>query len=122
MRKSERGGSTISNIFWLAVLLAALYAGWNIIPVYYEHYSLTDYMLEASRKHPSVNKDDVILNSLMRQVREMRMDAYVLPQNFRIQTRETSRMISVDYNREASVFPGVKRVFHMTYTADSPFY
>jgi hypothetical protein len=122
MRKSERGGSTISNIFWLAVLLCALYAGWNVIPVYYEHYSLTDYILETSRKHPSMKKDEALLADLMKQVREERLDQWIFPQNFRIQTRETSRLISVDYTREATVLPGWKKVFHLTYTADQPFY
>ena len=122
VRKSERGGSAISNIFWLAVLAAFAYACWNVLPVYFDHYSLTDKVLEATRKHPSTHKDDAIVAMLMRDVREMRLDPYIFPQNFRIVTRETSRQITLAYTREAQVLPGFKKVFVLNYVADQPFY
>lgn len=122
--RNEKGGSTISNIVWLLILAAAIYCGWNVIPVYYDHWTLQDKALELSRLHPSVpgNKDDDIQHKMMRAIRDLRMDAYIFPQNVRIITRETSRMIAVEYSRDAQVLPGVKHTFKQKILVDSPFY
>jgi len=122
--RHQRGGSTISNIFWLAVLAAGGYALWNVVPVYYDHYNLADKALEVSRMHPSVpgNKDDQLKDKLMKYVREARMDAWVYPQNIKFTTRESSRLISIEYEREVQVLPGYKHVFQRTISVDSPFY
>ena len=124
VRKHERGGSTISNILWMAVVVAGAYALYNVVPVYYDHYTLSDRALEFSRLHPSVqgNKDDQIHQKLMKEIRELRLDNYIYQQNVKIQTRETSRAITIEYSREAQVLPGFKHTFNMVVAVDSPFY
>jgi len=120
----QRGGSTIGNIFWLAVLAAGAYALWNVVPVYYDHYNLSDKVLEVSRLHPGVrgNKDDDLKEKIMKFVRETRMDGYVYPQNIKMNTRDSSRTIIVEYTREALVLPGFKHIFTRRIEVDSPFY
>lgn len=122
--RRQRGASTISNIFWLAVLAAGAYALWNVVPVFYDHYNLADKVLEVSRMHPGVpgNKDDDLKEKIMKYVRETRMDPYVYPQNIRLNTRESSRLITVEYTREALVLPGFKHIFTRRIEVDSPFY
>jgi len=123
-RRNETGGSTISNIVWLLIVAGTIYAAVNVVPVYYDHYTLQDKALEFSRLHPSVpgNKDEQLHAKLMKEVRELRLDPYIYQQNVHIVTRETSRMITIEYSREATVLPGVKHTFNQKIVVDSPFY
>jgi len=106
------------------VLAAGAYALWNVVPVYYDHYNLSDKVLEVSRLHPGVrgNKDDDLKEKIMKFVRETRMDGYVYPQNIKMNTRDSSRTIIVEYTREALVLPGFKHIFTRRIEVDSPFY
>jgi hypothetical protein len=121
-RGTEAGKGALSTIFWLAVLAAGVYAGLNVIPIYMDHYSLKDKMTEMCRLPRYRNPDDEILNKIMKEVRERRMDAYILPGQVKITTRDTSRAISIDYDREAKYLPfpaGIKKT-HFSIAEDQP--
>jgi hypothetical protein len=117
-RKGERGGGTISAIIWLAVLAAAGYAMFNVGPAYVTHYSLQDKMVELCRLGRSQNPDQKILDALMKRVNEEGLGPYIVPSAFVISTDATSRRISVEYDRELKVLPGMVRNFHFTANAE----
>jgi len=48
MRRSESGGSTIKTIITLAFLVAVVYCGFKIIPVYVNSYELQDYIRQQN--------------------------------------------------------------------------
>lgn len=122
-RRSEKGGSTLSNILWLGALVAFAYACWNFIPAYYAHHTLSDVALELCRSMPSqTNTDDMIVQKVMKQVRELKLDPYIYPQNVRVQTRDNSRQIRIEYQREIQIVPGYKYHWNKPIVVDAPFY
>jgi hypothetical protein len=60
------------------------------------------------------------MDMLMKEVRERRLGDYIRPQNFKISTVETSRQITIRYERTVEVLPGIKHTFQFTFTADQP--
>jgi hypothetical protein len=92
-----------------------------VAPVYFADYDFRDKVNEIARtpryRAPS---DDRIMEMLMKEVRERRLDSYVRPGSFQIITTETSRRIHYRYEREAQVLPGWKKVFRFEFTADQP--
>lgn len=120
--KKEHGGSTISNILWLGVLVAFVYGCWNFIPAYYAHYTLRDRAEEFARLHPSMHRDDAIQQKVMKEVRELRLDPWIYPQNIRVTTRDSSRQIAISYEREIPIVPGFKYTWNRPIQVDQPFY
>jgi uncharacterized membrane protein len=120
MRRNERGNATISAVFWLAVLGAAIYAAFNVIPVYVAHYELQDKMVEVCRLGRSMNPDDKILEMLLKKVREEGLTDWVRATNFQIITSESNRRIRVDYDREVKILPGIVRKQRFSAEADQP--
>jgi hypothetical protein len=119
-RKSETGGSSISSILWLVVIAAAGYMLWNVAPVYMDHYSFQDKILEFARVPRTENPDEVILNRLMKEVRERRLNEYITPASFSIRTLETSRLIKVNYQRTVKILPGMQKTLKLNMEVDSP--
>ena len=122
-RQDEKGGSTLSNIFWLAALAAFAYACWNFVPAYYAHYSLQDRALEYCRILPSqVNTNDSIVQKVMKDARELNLSDYIYPANVKVETREASRAIKIEYEREIPIVPGFKYKWNKPIHVDAPFY
>jgi hypothetical protein len=120
-RTKEYGKGTLSSIVWLVVLAGVLYSVFNVGPAYYSHWTLQDKMVEVCRLPRAPNPDERIRELLMKTVREEGMDPFVKPNTFIIQTLESSRRISVAYDRPVKFFPGVPpRIFHFTSQADQP--
>jgi hypothetical protein len=119
--RNERGNGKLGSILSLALIVAFAYAAWNVAPVYIDHYGFTDKVNEIARtpryKAPS---DDRIMDLLMKEVRERRLYDWIRQQNFKISTVETSRQITVTYERTVEVLPGWKHTFKFKFTADQP--
>lgn len=121
MRKtSESGEGKLSSIIWLAIIVAMFYAGWHVGPVYFNNYALNDKMTELGRLTRTLNSDEKILDLLMKEVRERGLGAYIKRTDFRVLTQETSRRITVEYERTEEVLPGWKRVFHFKNEVEQP--
>ena len=120
-RRNERGEGNMSTIITLAVVIAAGYAAWNVAPVYMDHYSFTDKVNEICRTpRYRAPTDEKIMDMLMKEVRERRIDAWIAPRNFKISTTDTNRRIILSYEREAQILPGWKKVFRFDFQADQP--
>jgi len=118
---SERGEGKLGGLITLALFAALGWAAWNVAPVYFAEYDFRDKVNEIARtpryRAPS---DERIMDLLMKEVRERRLDPYVKPSNFQIITSDTSRRIKYRYDREAQVLPGWKKIFTFEFTADQP--
>jgi hypothetical protein len=66
------------------------------------------------------NTDEKVMDMLMKEVRERRMDTWIRQDSFSISTTDTSRRIIMRYERPAEVLPGWKRVFKFEFTSDQP--
>jgi len=119
-RKSQAGKGALSSIFWLAVLAGGVYAGLNVVPIYTDHYSLKDKITEFCRLPKYRNPDEEVMSKIMKEVRERRLDPYISPQNVKINSRDTSRAITIEYDREAKYLPGYKRPVHLVIAEDQP--
>ena len=117
---SERGEGKLGSLFGLAFFAAAALAVWNVAPVYIDNFALKDKMNEVARAPRGTNSDDKILDNLMRYVREERMDGFVPRAAFKISTLETSRRITVGYDREAQILPGWNHTFSFDNQVDQP--
>jgi hypothetical protein len=111
-RNKEAGKGELATIVWLAVVAAIGYAAWNVAPAYVHHYALQDKMQELTKMGRSGNTDQKILDALMKTVREEDLDAYVHPQDFTITTADTSRRMTVNYDRELKILPGMVKIIH----------
>ena len=72
----QRGAGRFGSFISLAIFLAFLYAGWNVAPVYIQHYALVDKTNELARAPKWNHPDDRIYDLLMKYVREERLEAH----------------------------------------------
>jgi hypothetical protein len=122
-RTRERGESKgFSGILSLAALAAFGMALWNVAPPYMSDYTLGDSMRELCRLNRALNPDDEIREKLMKIVREEKLDAYINKPMFIITTRDTSRRIQLEYQREIQILPGWKRIFKYSHDLDQPYF
>lgn len=119
---TQRGAGRLGGIISLAVFLAFCYAIWNVAPVYMADYTLGDKMVEVCRLHPGQSPEERIRDLLMRTVREEQLTPYINKADFKIQTRDNARRISLEYQREAKVLPGWVRTFKFSHEVDQPFF
>jgi hypothetical protein len=117
---SERGEGKLGSLFGLAFFAAAALAVWNVAPVYIDDFALKDKMNEIARAPRGTNTDEKVADQLMRYVREERLDRFVQRPMFKISTLETSRRITLDYQREAQILPGWKHIFNFHTQVDQP--
>lgn len=119
LTRSERGEGRAQSIIWLGIFALAIYAGWNVIPVYFSHYSLGDKVNQICRT-PRAAKDEHIVEMLHREVVEHRLEPYIQRSCFKITTLDTSRRITCEYTREYRVLPGWNRTSRFVLSADQP--
>ncbi len=119
--RNERGEGKVGGFIFLGLMIALAWAAWNVAPVYLNHYDLVDKVNEIGRtpryKAPTEEK---VLDMLMKEVRERRLDTWIGRENFSVSTTETGRRIILIYERQAEVLPGWKRVFRFDFTSDQP--
>ncbi len=117
--RSERGEGRLQSFIWLGIFALTIYAGWNVVPIYIAQYSLADKVNQICRTPRSV-KDDQLTDMLMKEVVEHRLDGYIQKSCFKVQTLDTSRRITCEYDRASKVLPGWTRNFHFKIDADQP--
>ena len=120
LRDKERGEGKLGTIFGLALLAGAIFAGFHVVPVFYDHYNLIDKMTEMARAPKYNHPDDVIYDKLVKYTREERIDQFIKKANFSISTVDTSRRITVNYEREVEILPGWKHNFKFDKTVEGP--
>ena len=119
--RNERGEGKFGGFIFLGLIIALAWAAWNVAPVYLNHYDLQDKVNEICRTpRYKANTDEKIQDMLMKEVRERRMDTWIGRDNFRISTTDTSRRITLTYERPAEVLPGWKRIFKFDFVSDQP--
>ena len=119
-RRNETGEGKASSILWLLLLVGLAYAGWNVVPIFLDNYAFKDKMSEIARTPRGTFTDQMILDMLMKDVRERRLDGYIQRSSFRISTLDTSRAIACTYDRTAKVLPGFNYTFHFNNQVDQP--
>ncbi len=118
--RSERGeGSRLQSFIWLGIFGLLVYAGWNVVPIYIAQYSLADKVNQICRTPRNV-KDEQLVDMMMKEVVEHRLDGHIQKSCFKIQTLDTSRRITCEYAREGLVLPGWTRTFRFKIDADQP--
>jgi hypothetical protein len=119
--RTERGEGKLGGFIFLGLIIALAWAAWNVAPVYLSHYDLVDKVNEIGRtpryKAPT---EERILDMLMKEVRDRRLDTWIGRENFSVSTTETGRRIILVYERSAEVLPGWNRVFRFDFTSDQP--
>ena len=85
-------------------MAAIALAAWNIIPVYYDHYDFTDAVEEICRTPKyKARTDKAIMEMLMKEVENRRLDDWIGPESFEISTSGRNRVIDLYYEREIRV-------------------
>ena len=118
--RREKGEARLSSIVWLVAILGFGYAAWHMVPIYFAGYSLVDKMNEMARAPKYNHPDEKILDLLMKEVRERRLEQWIVRSDFKVTTYENSRRITVEYDVPIEVLPGYKRTFHFNHEADQP--
>jgi hypothetical protein len=118
--RSEKGEARLSSIIWFVALIGFGYAVWHVGPIYFAGYSLVDKMNEMARAPKYNHPDEKILDNLMKEVRERRLEQWIVRSDFKVNTYENSRRISVEYDVPIDVLPGYKRTFHFKHEVDQP--
>ena len=118
--RREKGEARLSSIIWLVALMGFAYAVWHVGPVYLAGYSLVDKMNEMARAAKYNHSDEKILDTLMKEVRERGLDQWIVRSDFKVNTFDNSRRISVEYDVPIEVLPGWTRTFHFKHEVDQP--
>jgi hypothetical protein len=119
--RSERGEGKLGGLIALVLIFGAAYAAWNVAPAYMDHYDFVDKINEICRtpkyKAPT---DEKIVDMLMKEVHNRRLDPWIGRNSFRISTVDTSRRIALVYEREVNLLPGMKKKLKFDVTSDQP--
>ena len=117
----ERGAAQLSSILSLIAVVALALAAWNIIPLYFDHYDFQDKVNEIARTPKyRARTDEIIVDMLMKEIRERRLGEYIGRGNIQVSTTDTSRQINIYYERVGKVLPGWERTFVFEIKADQP--
>ena len=120
-RSFEKGEGQLGGIVMLLLIAALAWAAWNVAPVYIDHYSLQDKIVQVARtpryKAPT---DEKVVDLLMKEVRERGMLEWIERNNFQVLTTETNRRVTLTYLRTATVLPGWERTFELRVDTDQP--
>jgi len=119
--RNERGEGRAGAFIFLALVIGAAYAAWNVAPAYLAHYDFVDKVNEIARTPKyRAPTDEKILDLLMKEVRERRLDDWIERGSFKINTTDTGRRITLVYEREVKVLPGWTKVLHFDFESDQP--
>ena len=115
-RLGRRGASVLGCIFWVVLLLGALYYGVHIGGVYWRYYQLLDDMRQQA-KHGGQLTDDAIQthlyaqsDSILGQTPDFRIDRGGRPSRITIETEHT----------ETVTLPGFNHTFMLRPRAEEP--
>ena len=70
-REPNRGRARLKALIWTAILVAGIYAGYKIVPVYFAYYQLQDKMQEIAR-FATVNNmtDEKVREAVFREIQD----------------------------------------------------
>jgi hypothetical protein len=101
-----------SRLVWSAVIAVLLYAAWGAGRPYLDHFGLQDKMLDVCRLPRATNPDERVLDRLMKEVREQQLEPYIGRGSFQVTTTDVRRRITLEYDREIRLLPGLTRKVH----------
>jgi hypothetical protein len=124
-RTRETGKARLSSAIFFLLLLAGIYAGFNVVPVIYDHYDLVDKMNEICRTQTyqvprGMSPDEYLKNLLMKEVDMRNMGDWIGRDSFEIVTTTHNRRIHLYYERETLILPKVPYTFKWDVTTDQP--
>lgn len=120
-RENERGETQLTGIISLLAIVALAWAAWNIAPLFFEHYDFQDKVNEICRTpRYKAQTDEKIIDMVMKEVRERRLDEFIARTQISVRTTDTSRQITIGYERTANPLPGWEKTFEFTIKADQP--
>jgi len=95
-RDRMRGGARLKALIWTVILIAGLYAGYKLIPVYFANYQLQDKMREIAR-FATVNNmtDEKVRDAVFREVKEREIPAR--REDIKVQMSQRGVTISLNY-------------------------
>ena len=121
-RTSEKGQGRMGGFILLIALLVGALAAWNVAPAYFDHYDFVDKVNEICRMPKyRLRGDDAVLKMLMDEVTKRKLQQWIGPDSFTVNTTDFNRTIDLYYEREVDVLPGVyKYTIKFHYLADQP--
>jgi hypothetical protein len=112
-RRSQRGEGKIGMVISLVLLVAAGYAAFNALPVYWADWQLQDKMKAAALGPPNDRADKSSRKRLNEAIVEIGLAEYVGPEagnDCQIRRIGSDRQITCYYEREVQWLPGFKRL------------
>ncbi len=121
-RTSEKGEGRMGGFLLLVAVIIAGIAAWNVAPAYFDHYDFVDKVNEICRmpKYQVRGGDDGVVKLLMDEVTKRRLQQWIGPESFTVNTTAYNRTIDLYYEREVEILPGFKYTIKFHYTADQP--
>jgi hypothetical protein len=117
----ERGAAQLSSILSLIAVIALALAGWNVGPLYFDHYDFQDKVNEICRTPKyKARTDEIVIDMVMKEVRERRLGEYIGRGNIQVSTTDTSRQINIYSASAGKLLPGWERTFAREIKADQP--
>jgi len=95
-----RGGARLKALIWTVILIAGLYAGYKLIPVYFANYQLEDKMREIAR-FATVNNmsDEKVRDAVFREIQ----DRGILARREDIKVQMGPRGVTISLNYTVNV-------------------
>jgi hypothetical protein len=121
-RTSERGEGRMGGFILLIAVVILGLAAWNVAPAYFDHYDFVDKVNEICRmpKYRFRGGDDDVVKLLMEEVTKRKLQKWIGPESFTVNTTDFNRTIELYYEREVEVLPGWKHTIKFHYVADQP--
>jgi len=96
-RERMHGGARLKALIWTVILVAGLYAGYKLVPVYFANYQLEDKMREIAR-FATVNNmsEEKVREAVFREVQEREIP--VRREDIKVQLSPRGVTISLSYS------------------------
>jgi hypothetical protein len=109
---SERGAADWGAIVSFFVLVAVIWAMWNVGPLYVADFQFIDKVEQAARAYPRTKAGDAQAHQRIWGVaRELGLDEFMYESDITVEIIGTDRVVRYYYERESAVLPGWTRTF-----------
>jgi len=96
MQRSDSGRATLKSILWLVFIVAVIYSGIKIIPVYVNSYELEDYIRQQNPYWVTQRASaDAIRNNILAKARDM--DMPLSPEDVKVEIGGGRTTVNLDY-------------------------
>ena len=122
-RTRENGEGRMGGFILLIALVIGAIAAWNVAPAYFDHYDFVDKVTEVCRMPKYRFRgggDEAVVKLLMDEVTKRKLQQWIGPESFTVNTTDSYRTIDVYYEREVEILPGWKKTLHFSFKADQP--